>query len=138
MWLGNGLRTLNNLSQVGLLVNGLPKYCIAEFHNSRDPNTMGIWNPTIWNPETFEIWKHLKSRPFEGHISNSGSLAVAIALALTIRKPDHSKSGCFCPDFKWFLTKWLPFVRISNGRASGLQIPFQILTIYNRTSFWPF
>ena len=28
----------------------------------------------------------------------------------TIRKPDPSKSEHFCTDFKWFLTKWQPFV----------------------------
>ena len=64
----------------------------------------------------------LKSKLFVGRISNGGALA--IATVPTIQKPDHTKSGWFCPDFKWFLTKWRPFVRISNGWASGFQISF--------------
>ena len=40
----------------------------------------------------------------------------------------HSKSGHFCPDFKWTLTKRRPFVRISNGRASRFQGAFKIQT----------
>ena len=44
----------------------------------------------------------------------------------TIWNPDHLKSGCFFPDFKWFLTKWWLFFRISNGVASGYQITFEI------------
>ena len=55
-----------------------------------------------------------------------------------IQKMDHSKSGHFCPDFKCFLRKWQPFVRISNGRAAGFQIPLKILTICKPTSFQPF
>ena len=38
---------------------------------------------------------------------------VGIALVPTIWKLDHSKSGCFCSDIKWFLTKQLPFIRIN-------------------------
>ena len=37
---------------------------------------------------------------------------MAIAIVPTIQKLDHSKSGHFCPDFNWFLTKWWPFVQI--------------------------
>ena len=66
--------------------------------------------------------------------SNGRALAKAIAIVPTIRKPDHSKSRHYCPDFKWFLTKWRPFVRISNGWASGYQIPFKIWTIFHPTS----
>ena len=40
--------------------------------------------------------------------------------------------------FKWFLTKWQPFVRISNGWACGYQIPFVIRTICKPTFFEPF
>ena len=36
------------------------------------------------------------------------------------------------------LTKWQAIVKISNGWAPGLQIPFKIRTICNPTSFWPF
>ena len=46
---------------------------------------------------------HLKSGLCEGWISNGQALAMAIALVPTIPKPDHSKSGHFYPDFKWFL-----------------------------------
>ena len=48
----------------------------------------------------------LKSGLFEGQISNGRALALAIAIFPSIRTPDHSKSGRFCPGFKWFLTKW--------------------------------
>ena len=47
------------------------------------------------------------------------------AIIPKIWKLDHSKSGSFCPDFKWCLTRWRPFVRISNGWASRFQIPFE-------------
>ena len=47
------------------------------------------------------------------------TLTLVIALVPTIGKPDHSKFGRFCPDFKWFLTKLRPFVQISTGWASG-------------------
>ena len=53
-------------------------------------------------------------------------------------KPDYLKSLHFCQDFKWFLTKWHPFVWISNGWASGFQIPFKIQSICNPAFFWPF
>ena len=90
----------------------------------------GIWNLTIWNSDFFKVGFQM--------VRLSNGLVLAIAIVPTIRKPDHSKSGCFCPDFKWFLTKWRPFVRISNGWASGFQMPFKIRTICNLTSFWPF
>ena len=63
---------------------------------------------------------------------------MAIAIVPTITKPDHLNSGRFCLDFKWFLTKLRPFVRISNGWASGFQMPFKIQNICNPTSFGPF
>ena len=37
-----------------------------------------------------------------------------------------------------FLTKWQRFVWISNGKASGAQIPFKIWTNWNPASFSPF
>ena len=62
---------------------------------------------------------------------------MAKAIVWPIWKPVHLKSGHFCPNFKWFLTKSQPFVQISNGWASGFQIPFEIQTICKPTSFWP-
>ena len=64
-------------------------------------------NQTIWNTETL----------FEGRISNSQALAMAIAIVPTVQKPDHSKSESLSPDFKWFDKmvakspdfKWLSF-----------------------------
>ena len=61
----------------------------------------------------------LKSGVFEGRILNGRALAMTIVS--TIPKPDHSKSGCFGPDYKWFWQngdicpdfKWLGF-RISD------------------------
>ena len=58
--------------------------------------------------------------------------ATAIAMVPTIRKPDYSKSGHFCPDFKWVLTKWQPFVGISDPiqNSDYLQTDL-LLTIQN-------
>ena len=53
--------------------------------------------------------------------SNGRALAMALAIVPTIQRPDLSKSGCFYPDFKWFLIKLWPFVRILK-----FQIPFKI------------
>ena len=75
----------------------------------------------IWNPDFLKVGFQMV------RFSNGRALAI-----------NHSKSGRFCPDFKWFLTKWRPFVRISNGWASGFQIPFEIQTICNPTCFGPF
>ena len=93
--------------------------------------TVGIWNPNIWNPET------LKSGLFDGQILNG---PVFIWLGFRFGHsfgPNHSKSGHFCPDFKcfWqdgghlpgfqmFLTKWRPFVWISNVWAYRFHFPF--------------
>ena len=60
--------------------------------------------------------------------SNNEALATAMVIVPTIQH--------FCTDFKWFLTKWWPFVQISYGWASGFQILFEIQTICNPTSFW--
>ena len=63
---------------------------------------------------------HLKSGLYEGQFQMVRFLngwALAMALVPNVRKPDHSKSKHFCLDFKWFLKKWQPFVRIINGWA---------------------
>ena len=63
---------------------------------------------------------------FEGRISN-GFVFEWSGFCYSY-SPNHSKSGRFCPDFKWFLTKWQPFVQILNGfwqngsYLSGFQI----------------
>ena len=52
----------------------------------------------------------LGSNALDFQFSNCQALALAIAtvptksLVPTIHKPDHSKSGRFCLNFKWFLT----------------------------------
>ena len=57
-----------------------------------------------------EIWKHLKSGLFEGPILN-GLVLKGSGFSLGYSYgPNYSKSWHFCPDFKWFLTKWRPFV----------------------------
>ena len=87
-----------------------------------------------WGSEIrpFEIRKHSKSGLFESRISNG---------------PVFKWSGfsyqpfeiqTFLSGFQMVLTKWRPFVRISNGWASGFQIPFKIQTICNPTCFGPF
>ena len=55
----------------------------------------GIWNLTIQNLETFEIWTFSWS-DFKG---SGFSYCYG---------PNHSKSGHFCPD----MTKWWPFIQI--------------------------
>ena len=49
-------------------------------------------------------------------ISNGQALATTKAIVPTIQKVDLWKSGCFCPDFKWLLKKWRPFVRLQMVR----------------------
>ena len=49
--------------------------------------TVGIWNLTVWNPETFEIRKHLKSGLFQGRISNGPNIA-EFQIVPTIWKPE--------------------------------------------------
>ena len=80
------------------------------------------------NPESFEIWTFLKVGFQIVRFSNARALAMAIAT-------NHLKSGQFHPYFKRIWTKWWPFVRIFIGWASGFQIPFEIWTICNPTSF---
>ena len=100
-------------------------------------NTVGIWNTTIWNLCFLQVRFKLV------WFSNGRALAMAIATVPTIWKPDLSKPRHICPDFKWFLTKWRPFVWISvvfsiqnpdhlqpnlfltiwNPNLSGFQIP---------------
>ena len=48
------------------------------------------------------------------------------------------KIQMFCPNFKWSIMQWQLFVRILNYWASRFQIPFEIRTICNPSSFWPF
>ena len=86
---------------------------------------------------------HLKSGHFGGLISIGPvfkwlGISYGCSIVPTIWKLDHSKSGRFCLDFKWFLTKWQPFVRISDVWASGFQIPFKNQTICNPNSFRSF
>ena len=60
---------------------------------------------------------HLKSWLLEFQMIrflNGRSLVMGIVVMVpNIWKPDFSKSGHFCLYFKWFLTKWRPFVWIS-------------------------
>ena len=55
------------------------------------------WRLIQWGSEIqpIEIQKYLRSRLFEGQISNSWTLATVWAIVPTIQKLDH------CPDFKW-------------------------------------
>ena len=76
-------------------------------------------------------------RPF-GLICHIISQSIIVSLALYLGTEHYLKTGPFkiCPNFKRFLTKWLLYVRISNGQASRFQISFQIRTIGKQTSFW--
>ena len=62
--------------------------------------------------------------------SNSQALTLAIAVVPTFWKPDHSKSGHFCLDFKRCLTKWRHLFRF--------QPDFRSYSKSGPTSFWPF
>ena len=86
-------------------------------------NTVEIWNLTIW-------------KPVEGRISNSQVFKWSDFSHGYSFSPNHSKTGHFWPDFKWFWTKWRTFVRISNGWASVFQIssksgPFATQPLFN-------
>ena len=70
---------------------------------------MGIWNPTIWNLETF-----LKVRFQMVGFSNVQALAMTIVPTI------------------W---NWDIFVQILNSWTSGFQIPFKIQTICKPTYF---
>ena len=92
----------------------------------------------IW---PFEIQTHLKSGLFKGRISNSPVFKWSGFCYGYFYSPNHSKTGPF--DYfvrisNVFFTKLRPFVWISNGWASEIQIPFKIQTIWNSTSFRPF
>ena len=58
-------------------------------------STVGIWNPTIQNPETHEVQTFLRVGFQMLRFSNGRALAMAIAIVPTIQKPNHSKSGHF-------------------------------------------
>ena len=87
-----------------------------------------------WGSEIqpFEIWKHLKSGHFEGLISNGPVFKWS---GFSYRP---FKIRTFLSGFQMVFDKMAAFVRISNGWASGFQIPFEIQTICNPTSFGPF
>ena len=54
--------------------------------------------------------------------SNSWALAMAIAIVPNIQKLDLFRSRHFCPDFKWFYTKWRPdFKSHLNSRPFATQ-----------------
>ena len=76
----------------------------------------------IWPFIIQTIWRF----SFEWSSFQRFGWALTIPMILTIWKPDCSKSWHFCHNFKWFLTKWRPFIHILNGWASRYQIPFEI------------
>ena len=79
-----------------------------------------------------EIRKHLKSGLFEGWIS-IGPVLKWLGFSFS---PNHSKTGIIeIQPSKSLDFKWLPFVRISNGWASGFHIPLKIRTSGSPTSF---
>ena len=82
---------------------------MAEFqvspHSFVALDTVGILNPILKCFWSLKGW----------------ATAKLIAMVPPNWKPEHSKSRCFSPNFKWFL--W-PFIWILND--SGFQIPFEI------------
>ena len=83
-----------------------------------------------WGSEnrTFKIPKHLKYGLFEGWISNGSVL----------KWWGFSYGYSDFPGFQMFFDQMAAICLISNGWASGFQIPFKIQTICNPTSFRPF
>ena len=67
----------------------------------------------------------------------SGFQMVGLQLILLLQSWPF-KIRTFLSGFQMLFDKWQPFVQISNGWASGFQIPSKIRTICNPTSFWPF
>ena len=91
----------------------------------------------------FEIQKNLKSGLFEGQILNGPVFKWSGFNNGYSYSPNHLKTRpfetqTFLSRLQMVLTKWLPVVGISNGWASGFQIPFEIDTICNPTYFGPF
>ena len=85
-------------------------------------------NPKLFGVQYLDEFSgDLKSRLFEGQIS-SGTFFKGSGFSYGYCfSPNHLKTRPFkirrfCTDFKWFLTKWLPYVWISNHWASGFQI----------------
>ena len=75
------------------------------------------WGFEIWR--TLEIQKHSKSGLFENEILDG------LVFQGSGYGPDQLKP-VFCPDFKCLFMRWRQFVLISDGHASGFQIPFKI------------
>ena len=80
-------------------------------HNKIDFNTQysqDLNNGIQWGSETwpFKIWKHLKSRLFEGRISNGQVFKCQIVKARCFNYgysygPNHLRTRCFCHESKW-------------------------------------
>ena len=73
-----------------------------------------------WGSEIgpFKIRKHLKSGLFEDQISNGPFYkchSFSHSHGPSHSKPNHSKFGHFCLDFKSFFDKTVFFVQISNS-----------------------
>ena len=113
-------------------------FVIFEIKNYRIKlsNSGGSNTPTskfrIQNSEHFDVWI------WDGLVLEIGTIATTIDLVPTIRKLNWDLEWIFSLDFKWFSTKWRPFVRISISWASRFQSPMEIQTICNPSSFWPF
>ena len=73
-------------------------------------------------------------------LSNNRTIWIGDNLVSDIQTPcpNHSKNWTKMSGFQMVSDKLWPFVRISNGRASGFKISFEIWYITNPTFFWPF
>ena len=111
--------------------------------NNRGRVYLGIWEKEIRGKNHIDLSEHINCCTYSGDLNVIQTFWRSDFKWLGFRygysnSPNHSKTGHFCPNFKWFLTKWQPFVRISDGWASGFQIAFKIQTICNPTCFGPF
>ena len=88
---------------------------------SGDLKSNHLKSGTNWNPDFLKVGFQMI------RFSNSRALAI-----------NHSKIWTFLSGFQMVFDKMAAFVRISNGWASGFQIPFEIQTICNPTCFGPF
>ena len=102
-------------------------------------NTVWIWNPTLWNLDLLKVG-------FQMVWFSNGR---ALAIVPTIRNPDifvqiTNYFWRYCKDteplYHYFMyslvSKQWPFVQISNGWASGFQIPFRPFA--TQPVFWSF
>ena len=85
------------------MCNHRSSYLYSGDLKSNHSRTGNIWNQNLLKVRFQMVW-----------FSNGWALTMTIAIVPTIWKPHQSKYRCFCLNIEWFLTKWRPFVLISD------------------------